>query len=115
MGVNKVQTADGRTLIDISGDNVQPENVEESVTFHDATGEQRSGTLPRTVSADNVYFSDGETFQQKYDEGELTGQTGTPGHTPQRGVDYWTPEDVQQMVQETLAALPVYNGEVESV
>lgn len=29
-----------------------------------------------TVSADNVYFSDGETVQQKYDNGELAGPAG---------------------------------------
>lgn len=118
MGINKVIYG-GDTLVDLTGDNVQPENVEEGITFHDATGEQRSGTLPRTVSADNVYFSDGETFQQKYDEGELTGLPGEPGadgapgadgYTPQRGVDYWTAADQAQMVQDVLAALPNASG-----
>ena len=36
--------------------------------------------------------------------------TATP---PQRGVDYWTEADKQQMVQDVINALPVYNGEVE--
>ena len=31
------------------------------------------------LTAENVKFSDGETFQQKYDSGELTGPAGTPG------------------------------------
>lgn len=43
------------------------------------------------------------------------GADGTDGYTPQRGVDYWTEADRQQMVQDVLDALPVYNGEVESV
>lgn len=47
MANNKVQLADGTVLIDLTGDNVQPENVEEGVTFHDASGTQRSGTLQR--------------------------------------------------------------------
>lgn len=47
MANNKVQLADGTVLIDLTGDNIQPENVEEGVTFHDASGTQRSGTLQR--------------------------------------------------------------------
>ena len=49
MGVNRVDTIDGRTIIDISGDNVQPENVDEGVLFHGADGEQRVGTRTETV------------------------------------------------------------------
>lgn len=40
------------------------------------------------------------------------GSDGADGHTPVRGVDYWTQADQQQMVQDVIAALPVYNGEV---
>ena len=47
MANNKVQLADGTVLIDLTGDNVQPKNVEEGITFHDASGTQRSGTLQR--------------------------------------------------------------------
>ena len=42
------------------------------------------------VTADEVTFSDGETFQRKYDAGELK---GSPGYTPQKGVDYFDGED----------------------
>lgn len=68
------------------------------------------------LSASNVKFSDGQTFQQKYDAGQLTGPAGTPGtdgYTPKKGVDYYTDTDKQEMVQAVIAALPVYNGEVE--
>ena len=41
------------------------------------------------------------------------GADGTDGYTPERGVDYWTEADRQQMVQDVIGALPVYNGEVE--
>lgn len=36
------------------------------------------------IPADDVKFSDGQTFQQKYDSGELRGQDGAPG---QNGAD----------------------------
>lgn len=39
------------------------------------------------------------------------GPPGTPGRTPQRGVDYWTEADKAEIVEATLAALPVYEGE----
>ncbi len=70
----------------------------------------------KDLPADGVKFSDGQTFQQKYDAGQLTGPSGTPGtdgYTPQKGVDYYTDTDKQEMVQAVIAALPVYNGEVE--
>lgn len=41
---------------------------------------------------------------------ELT-REGPPGKTPQRGVDYWTEADKTEIVEATLAALPVYEGE----
>lgn len=31
---------------------------------------------------------------------------GEPGKTPEKGVDYWTPEDMAQIVQDVLEALP---------
>lgn len=40
---------------------------------------------------------------------------GPPGKTPVKGVDYWTTADREQLVAETLAALPMYSGEVEDV
>lgn len=43
------------------------------------------------------------------------GDPGADGYTPQRGVDYWTTADQSQMVQDVLAALPVYSGEVSGV
>ena len=41
-----------------------------------------------------------------------TGDTGPQGKTPVKGTDYWTAADRQQMVNDVIAALPVYNGEV---
>ncbi len=37
------------------------------------------------------------------------------GYTPQKGIDYYTDADKAEMVAAVLAALPTYNGEVESV
>lgn len=41
------------------------------------------------------------------------GEAGADGATPVRGVDYWTQEDKQQLVQDVIDALPVYDGEAE--
>ena len=38
------------------------------------------------TSADAVTFTDGETFQQKYDSGKLKGQTGATGPKGERGL-----------------------------
>lgn len=43
------------------------------------------------VTADEVTFSDGESFQQKYDSGELKGQDGSDGAAGQDGSDGVSP------------------------
>lgn len=35
---------------------------------------------------------------------------GEPGKTPERGKDYWTTDDQQQIVQDVLSALPTWTG-----
>lgn len=76
------------------------------------------------VPATNVKFSDGTTFQQKLDSGALKGdpgkdgapgakgdpgekgadgapgKDGADGKTPVKGVDYFTPAEVEQVAQE---------------
>lgn len=37
---------------------------------------------------------------------------GKDGHTPERGIDYYTEAEKKEMVNAVIAALPVYNGEV---
>ena len=63
-----------------------------------------------TTTATIVNGKDGKDGQDgaKGDKGD----TGTPGYTPQKYVDYWTDSDQEAIVQQVVAALPVYNGEV---
>lgn len=51
----------------------------------------------------------------KGDTGEQgpAGPAGVDGKTPVKGVDYYTEADKEEMVQAVIAALPVYNGEVQ--
>lgn len=46
------------------------------------------------------------SIQDKSGTTTATITNGTDGHTPQRGVDYWTAADQAQIVQDVLAALP---------
>ena len=43
------------------------------------------------------------------------GAPGQDGHTPVKGTDYWTETDKAEIVADVIAALPIYNGEVEVV
>ena len=65
---------------------------------------------PPTVNIKGEKGEKGDTGEKGED-----GKDGSNGYTPQKGVDYFTEADVADIVSETLAALPVYNGEVESV
>jgi hypothetical protein len=38
------------------------------------------------------------------------GKDGVDGKTPEKGVDYWTPEDKAEIVDEVLEALPMAEG-----
>lgn len=55
------------------------------------TGQQIDSAVDQVVNkkipADGVKFSDGETFQQKLDQGELTGPAGKDGKNGQDGTD----------------------------
>lgn len=41
--INKIEL-NSETLLDLTGDDVQPENVDEGINFHTADGQQRQGT-----------------------------------------------------------------------
>ena len=87
------------------------------------TGNKTSADLgiKQDYTADDITFTDGETFQQKYNNGELTGpqglqgepgqdgEQGPAGYTPQKGVDYFTQQDIDEIVQTVLTSLP--NGD----
>lgn len=53
------------------------------------------------VTADEVTFSDGETFQQKYDSGELTGPAGADGSPGADGEDGVGIQSVEQTTTST--------------
>lgn len=60
-------------------------------------------------NANKIQFDDGETFQDKYDSGELTGpqgKQGETGRTPERGVDYFTESDIAEIVTTVIETLP---------
>jgi hypothetical protein len=40
---------------------------------------------------------------------------GSDGHTPVKGVDYFTEQDKDELVTAVIAALPIYDGSVTSV
>lgn len=69
--------------------------------------------IKQTYTADDIAFNDGQTFQEKYDSGELKGEKGdkgVDGYTPQKGIDYFTEADKQELVQDVLNALPNAEG-----
>lgn len=45
----------------------------------------------------------------KGDKGDK-GERGSAGHTPEKGVDYWTTADKSGIVDDVLAALPTWTG-----
>lgn len=87
--------------------------------FDGANGTSVTVKSVSTSSADGgsnvVTFSDGKTLTVKNGSKGTPGDPGTPGYTPVKGTDYWTAADRQSMVNDVVAALPKYNGEVVSV
>lgn len=71
-------------------------------------GEQATANL-----ADHV-LTIGVPKGEKGEKGEK-GDTGDPGHSPQRGVDYWTTEDVKAVVEDAKAQAVAELAEVGNV
>ncbi len=55
------------------------------------------------------YVDTGVAATEPGPQGEV-GPQGKTGKAPVRGVDYWTEQDKQQLVKDTLAALPKWDG-----
>lgn len=78
--------------------------------------------IKQEYTASDIKFADGDTFQDKYNSGELKGETGATGpqgvqgpngkdgKTPVKGVDYYTEADKLEMVDLVLSALPNSEG-----
>lgn len=49
--VSKVALKNGEVLIDLTGDDVKPEHVQEGIIFHDKSGTEQTGTNTKTVDA----------------------------------------------------------------
>lgn len=62
------------------------------------------------LDADKLPDAINEALAQAKESGAFDGK---PGYTPQKNVDYYTEADKKEMVNLVIAALPVYNGEVE--
>ena len=65
----------------------------------------------QAVATANSVRADADAGMFNGEKGETgaPGKDGTDGHTPERGVDYWTETDRAQIVADVLAALP--NGD----
>lgn len=72
-----------------------------------------NGSVYMQVGDDHIQYSnDGKSWNNIIAISELK---GGDGYTPIRGTDYWTEADKAEIINATLAALPMYAGEVESV
>lgn len=67
------------------------------------------------LSAETLPGAVNDALAKAKASGEFDGKPGEPGYTPQKGIDYYTPTDIAEMVNAVIAALPVYNGEVAEV
>ena len=92
-----------------AGSNGAPGKDGTSVTVKSVSNSSADG------GSNVVTFSDGKTLTVKNGSKGSPGDPGTPGYTPVKGTDYWTAADRQSIVNDVVAALPKYNGEVVSV
>lgn len=68
--------------------------------------QDKSGTTTATITNGQDGAPGPQGIQGPQGETGPQGEQGPAGYTPQRGVDYWTTADQQQIVQDVLAALP---------
>lgn len=76
-----------------------------------ATGAKVVSTELTGTTADG-----GNIYTQTFDDGTTAtfiapkGDNGKDGYNPKRGIDYWTPTDKQEIVDDVLEALPEWTG-----
>lgn len=67
-----------------------------------------TGTVIREeISEEEYQIAVNNALKQAKESGEFDGAT------PQKGVDYWTEEERTAMINDVIAAIPHYAGEVE--
>lgn len=89
------------------------DRVREGATVPDVDpSEPTPSAYEQTLAAAKQAVDVANSVRKDADSGKFDGPPGPP---PKKGVDYWTPADKAEMVQEVLAALPTYNGEVVAV
>jgi hypothetical protein len=98
-----------RTLKEFDGDYAHL-NHRPSINGVELNGDKSLEDLniKQTYTADDIPFADGETFQQKFNNGELKGQdgvSGADGKTPIKGTDYFTAEDKTEFTTEVTESL----------
>lgn len=64
--------------------------------------------IVKDISEEEYQIAVDNALRQVKESGEFDGAT------PQKGVDYWTEEERDAMINEVIAAIPHYAGEVES-
>lgn len=69
-----------------------------------------NGITPTIGSNGNWYLGTTDTGKPSRGATGATGETGPQGPKPVKGTDYWTAADKSAMVNDVLAALPVWNG-----
>ena len=108
------QKAQAKANIGLEGDYISSSDLAEAIT--DALSEAKASGEFKGEKGDpgvsGVYVGPGdmpEGYNVQIDpDGDLS-------LIPVRGVDYWTEGDKAEMISDVLAALPIYNGEVERV
>ena len=116
----KLKTSSDNLDFKENNGNIKLKTVSGGGSVFSVTG--KSGEV--ILTAEDIAFNDGMTFQEKYNSGELNGKDGyTPvkgkdyfdgengvdgkdGYTPVKGVDYYTEADKQEIVNSVIAALP---------
>lgn len=69
----------------------------------------RIDKIEKSQDPDAIKNMVNEALLQAKESGEFDGEDG---YTPVKGVDYWTDNEQAEMVQDVIAALPVYDGSV---
>ena len=86
-----------------------------SVKIDELLNEQKEA-IDNKVGTDELNIAVGDALAAAKESGAFDGEPGAPGepgkagHTPEKGVDYWTAEDKAGIVSDVLAALPNASG-----
>lgn len=86
------------------------QKIEAEISTLNEANAAQDEEIAKKLNASELPTAINTALAQAKESGQFDGAPGAKGDTPEKGVDYWTATDKQEIVSDVLAALPNASG-----